>query len=148
MDPKAQSLFQAALGAPAAHQVFAAPAQFTAVNPAFSVVRTLLALLLVVAVVYAAAALLRRLRLVGGQRSPNLEIISQVSLGARERAVLMRAGTQQLLVGVAPGHVQLLCMLPEGTSGDDGRGVAAGLAEAARPAAPSFRDLLRRSLGR
>jgi len=112
-----------------------------------------------VAVVYAAAALMRRLRLVGALKGPNLEIISQVSLGARERAVLLRAGTQQLLIGVAPGQVQLLCLLPEGTPGTAPQGpagtgrpggqcAAGGGAEAVRPAAPSFRELLRRSLGR
>jgi flagellar protein FliO/FliZ len=70
-----------------------------------------------------------------------LQLVAQVALGARERAVLLRAGGQQLLVGVAPGSVRLLSVLPES---------AAPLPPAAgtAPSLPSFRELLRRSLGR
>ena len=119
---------------------FAAPMQLSAPSAGFGVMRMVLALVLVLAAVYAAAALLRRLRVLSPAGTAELQVISQVALGARERAVLLRAGGQQLLIGVAPGNVRLLCALadPVTPPGET----------AAAPARPNFRDLLRRSLGR
>lgn len=121
---------------------FAAPAQFAATSSGVGVLRMVLALALVLAAVFAAAALMRRLRVLGAAGAPNLQVLAQVSLGARERAVLLRAGDQQLLVGVAPGNVRLLCTLA------DALPAATAAAAAAAPATPNFRELLRRSLGR
>lgn len=125
----------------ASANAFAAPAQISAPSAGFGVMRMVLALLLVLAAVYAAAALLRRLRVLGPAGTAELQIISQVALGARERAVLLRAGSQQLLVGVAPGSVRLLCALAEPVAS------TGPSADVAVPK-PNFRDLLRRSLGR
>ena len=119
---------------------FAAPANIGAPSAGFDGMRVVLALILVLAAVYAAAALLRRLRVIGPAGSAELQVISQVALGARERAVLLRAGSQQLLIGVAPGSVRLLSILPEP--------VAAAVDAPAAPVRPNFRDLLRRSLGK
>jgi flagellar protein FliO/FliZ len=119
---------------------FAAPTQFTAPSAGFGVMRTVLALLLVLAAVYAAAAVLRRLRTLGPAGTAELQVISQVALGARERAVLLRAGGQHLLIGVAPGSVRLLCALAESAT--------PAVETPAAPARPNFRELLRRSLGR
>ncbi len=136
---------QAASSAP-----FAAPAGMSPPGAGFGVIRLVLALALVLAAVYAAAALLRRLRVLGAPGTAQLQILSQVALGARERAVLLRAGDQQLLVGVAPGNVRLLCALPDAlpaplaTTADGPAAKAGGSA----PALPNFRELLRRSLGR
>lgn len=124
----------------AAAAAFAAPAQLTAPSTGFGVIRMVLALALVLAAVYAAAAALRRLRTLGPAGSAELQVISQVALGARERAVLLRAGSQQLLIGVAPGNVRLLCALADS--------VTPAVETTAAPAKPNFRDLLRRSLGR
>ena len=128
---------------------FAAPTQFTAPSAGFGVMRMVLALLLVLGAVYAAAALLRRLRVRGPAGTAELQVVSQVALGARERAVLLRAGSQQLLVGVAPGSVRLLCTLAEPATlhGEPAPAPATGGATA-QPTMPNFRDLLRRSLGR
>lgn len=124
---------------------FAAPTQFTTTGPGAGAVRMLLALALVLAAVFAAAALLRRLRGLGAVSATNLQVIAQVSLGSRERAVLLRAGNQQLLVGVAPGSVRLLCALPESLPESPALATET-VADAA--ALPKFRELLRRSLGR
>jgi flagellar protein FliO/FliZ len=40
-----------------------------------------------------------------------VRIAGGVSLGPREKAVILEAGNRRLLVGVAPGRVQTLCML-------------------------------------
>jgi flagellar protein FliO/FliZ len=141
----------------ASANAFAAPAQISAPSAGFGVMRMVLALLLVLAAVYAAAALLRRLRVLGPAGTAELQVISQVALGARERAVLLRAGGRQIVVGVAPGNVRLLWALdepvpaptlaptptpaPSPVSSDQIGAVGAV------PHKPTFRDLLRRSLG-
>lgn len=38
----------------------------------------------------------------------NLKVLSGISLGSREKAVLIKAGNQHLLLGVAPGRVVTL----------------------------------------
>jgi flagellar protein FliO/FliZ len=42
-----------------------------------------------------------------------LRILGGVSMGTRERIVLLQVGKQQLLVGVAPGRIQTLHVLAE-----------------------------------
>jgi flagellar protein FliO/FliZ len=128
---------------------FAVPAQISAPSAGFGVMRMVLALLLVLAAVYAAAALLRRLRVLGPAGTAELQVISQVALGARERAVLLRAGGRQIVVGVAPGNVRLLWALDEPISSPAPSPVAADPIGSAGAVLhkPTFRDLLRRSLG-
>ena len=133
-----------ALAAAPAHANFAAPAQFSGGSTGFGMLRVCVALALVLASVYGVAWLMRRLRGAAGASAPGIAIVSQVSLGARERAVLLRVGAQHLLVGVAAGSVRLLQEVdfagpPEGTP-------LTATAPAAVP--PTFRELLRRSLGR
>ncbi len=120
---------------------FAAPKQYLTDSGGFGMLRVCLALALVVGAVYALAWLMRRLRNGVGANAPGLMVVSQVSLGARERAVLLRVGEQQLLLGVAAGSVRLLQEITV---------AAAPVAAASAPAGerPNFRDLLRRSLGR
>jgi flagellar protein FliO/FliZ len=100
----------------------------------------IVALFLVLGIVLVLAKVVRRARGAGARGAQLLEILAEVSLGAKERAVLLRVGRTQLLVGVAPGQVNPLHVL----------------AEPAEPAAPevatasglTFQALLRRSLGR
>jgi flagellar protein FliO/FliZ len=135
------TLLLAAVAQTASSAPFAPPTLVTAPSAGFGVLRLVLALALVLAAVYAAAALMRRLRMTSSAGTAELQLVAQVALGARERAVLLRAGNQQLLVGVTPGSVRLLSVLPEYAAPPP---PAAGTA----PSLPSFRELLRRSLGR
>ena len=124
---------------------FAAPKQYLTDNGGFGMLRVCVALAFVVGAVYALAWLMRRLRNGVGANAPGLMVVSQVSLGARERAVLLRVGEQHLLLGVAAGSVRLLqevtvTAVPAATP------TAAHTAPAGER--PIFRELLRRSLGR
>jgi len=137
---------------------FAAPAPPVLMPQGSGALRVMLALMLVLAAVFAAAWLMRRLRLVGNADGSQLTILGQVSLGARERAVLLRVGQERLLLGVAAGSVRLLHALAEPAG--------PGAVPTARPAAalpatplvgtgggmravvPTFRELLRRTLNR
>jgi flagellar protein FliO/FliZ len=68
-------------------------------------------------------------------------VIADIPLGQKERAVLLKVGQTQILVGVAPGQVNTLHVLTEpidlakpDTGPHDGR--------------PSFKSLMLRSLGK
>ncbi len=54
---------------------------------------------------------MRRFARLGGTMGGALRVLGGVSLGARERIVLVQVGDQQLLLGVAPGRIQTLHVL-------------------------------------
>lgn len=130
--------------------MFAAPAHQGLPGPAGGLARVTLALLVVLAAVFAAAWFSRRMHGAGGTRSSSLEVIAQLPLGPRERAVLIRVGAHQVLVGVANGSVRALHVLAQAELP-----AATGVAPTA-PAAPgnepgqrpTFKALLLRSLGK
>jgi flagellar protein FliO/FliZ len=99
-----------------------------------------LALAVVLAAIFALAWLVRRLRLATGRAGP-LAVLAEVRLGPKERAVLVKVGAAQLLVGVAQGQVNTLHVLaePVEVAGSGAREVAER---------PSFRAVLLRSLGK
>ena len=132
---------------------FAAPEPVSVPGAGGGMVRVLLALVLVLGAVYAAAWLMRRLRGVGSAGTGDLQVISQVALGARERAVLLRAGGQQVLLGVSNGSVRFLCEVhanaaPEGPAAGQSVDQGEDATSPAGPQRPNFRDLLLRSLGK
>jgi flagellar protein FliO/FliZ len=68
-------------------------------------------LIVVLGAIAFGAYLLRRLGKFSAPVGGAMRILGGVSLGARERVVLMQVGDQQLLLGVAPGRVQTLHVL-------------------------------------
>ncbi|HCZ48609.1 MAG TPA: flagellar biosynthesis protein FliO [Gammaproteobacteria bacterium] len=70
----------------------------------------LLSLLLVLALLGGVFVLLRRLQVRPGV-SGGLRSLAALSVGTRERVVLLEVAGRQLLVGVAPGRVQTLLVL-------------------------------------
>jgi flagellar protein FliO/FliZ len=77
---------------------------------------TFLGLGLVLALIFAAAWLLRRLGTgsLGGQSS--VRILGSALVGSRERVVLVEVEGTRLVLGVAPGRVQTLHVLPAAES--------------------------------
>ena len=132
---------------------FAAPAPaapFAAPSEGMPLVRVVLALALVLGAVFAAAKLSRKMGVAGGPPTARLEIIAQTSLGPRERAVLLRVGGREVLLGVATGNVRLLLDLESAMAADPAT-AATGTTPAVMPdgpVRPTFRDMLMRSLGR
>jgi flagellar protein FliO/FliZ len=98
------------------------------------------ALLVVLGVLLLLATLVRRARGWSTRGPKQLEVLAQVPLGAKERAVLLRVGGMQLLLGVAPGRVSALHVLSEplGPLAPQTQDATGGM---------SFQALLRRSLG-
>ena len=100
-----------------------------------------LALVVVLAAVFAFAWLVRRMRGMGSRVGNAIEVLAEVSLGQKERAVLLKVGATQILVGVAPGRVNTLHVLPEPLE-------LTKPASVADDTGASFRKLLMRSLGK
>jgi flagellar protein FliO/FliZ len=101
-----------------------------------------LALLVVLAVIFALAWVLKNMRGFGNRHGSALDVLAQVPLGQKERAVLLKVGSTQLLIGVAPGRVDTLYVLPEPLD------LSRASPAPATDGTPTFRSLLLRSLGR
>jgi len=143
----------------AAESRFAVPADPTpaAVGGAASLMQVTASLALVLAVVFAAGWMVRRLRGLGRFGAGAIVVVADVAVGAKERAVLVQVGERQVLLGVAPGRVNMLHVLDEPVRIEGRRGgdlmpgpsadgsTAAG---ATRPDGhPDFKAILKRSLG-
>jgi flagellar protein FliO/FliZ len=70
-------------------------------------------LLLVFICLFAVIYLLRRVNRVGGSANSALRVIGSASVGQREKVVLIEAGKEQLLLGVAQGSVRTLHVFSE-----------------------------------
>jgi flagellar protein FliO/FliZ len=120
--------------------------QTSAVPGAASLAQVTLSLVLVLAAIFAAAWVVRRLRNFGKLGPGAIEILADVAVGAKERAVLVQVGRQQLLLGVAPGRVNTLHVLTEPvTTAPAGPPASSDGADPAAP--PDFKAILKRSLG-
>jgi flagellar protein FliO/FliZ len=95
------------------------PSGFSDPNMAGNLLQTTLGLLVVLVVIGAAAWAFKRFGNVNMGAQGRMKIIGGVSLGTRERAVLLQVGDQQLVVGVAPGRVQTLHVLDKPLSMED-----------------------------
>jgi len=90
-----------------------------------SLVRLTLGLGVVVLAILGLGWLLRRTGAgVAGGVAGQLRLLGGLSVGNRERVVLVQVGERQLLLGVAPGRVQTLHVLEENL--EPARGDAAG----------------------
>ena len=85
-----------------------------------------LALVLVLGAVFALAWLMKRVRGFGSRVGRSVDVLAQVPLGQKERAVLVKVGPTQILIGVAPGRVNTLYVLPEPLAIDSTAGAAGG----------------------
>ena len=91
-------------------------------------------LLIVVALVFGMAWFMRRMGNMNGVAAGNLKVLGGVSVGQRERIVLVQAGETQLLIGVAPGEIRTLHVMDEpidsnATSNQTSKPIANGFAE-------------------
>lgn len=84
-----------------------------------NVVNTAVGLAVVVALMLALAWVVRRFVQTPGMARGQIRLLGGVSLGAREKAVLLAVGGRRLLVGVAPGRVQTLLVLEDDESPDE-----------------------------
>jgi len=102
-----------------------------------------LALVLVLAMVYGAAWLVRRLKTFHRGVQQNLDVLEAISVGPKERAVLVRVKDRQVLLGVAAGRVNMLLDL--GPQAEEPQAPSSG--ESSENTPPNFKALLKRSMG-
>jgi flagellar protein FliO/FliZ len=125
------------------NHLFAAPHAANTAAPvgAGGLASVTFALLAVLAAIFAVAWLARRVRGIGSRVGNAIDVLAEIPLGPKERAVLIKVGAEQILVGVAPGRVNALHVLREPVE-------VPKAPTATAPAAASFSALLKRGLGK
>jgi flagellar protein FliO/FliZ len=78
-----------------------------------NLLQVMFGLIIVLAIIVAGAFLLRRFGSFTTSANGALKVLAGLSIGPRERIVLLQAGEKQLVVGIAPGRIQTLCELDE-----------------------------------
>jgi flagellar protein FliO/FliZ len=147
----------------AAAPAFAAPVAVAAQGGGTpGVGRVVLSLILVLALLLGGAWLTRRVSGMASGGTPRLRMLANISLGARERAVLIAVDGREVLLGVAPGNVRTLLVgdpvaaqdADDSPSGATNAGATVGATGGPMPGVnasnlkTAFSDILRRSLGR
>jgi flagellar protein FliO/FliZ len=106
------------------------------------------ALVIVLALIFAAAWGMRRFKVFHGSGQAALQVVQGINLGPKERAVLINVQGRKLLLGVAPGCVNLLLELPADANTDPSGEAAPITANVVTDnATPDFKTLLKRSMG-
>ncbi|GAL06914.1 flagellar biosynthetic protein FliO [Photobacterium aphoticum] len=97
-----------------------------ATGPELNLATTFASLMFVVILIIGLAWLIKRMKWTGIQSGPSpLRIVRQLSVGQRERIVLLQVGDEQMLVGVTQQNISLLSKLDQplpteaGLSGGD-----------------------------
>lgn len=70
-------------------------------------------LIIVLLGVVALAWIMKRMSGIQRSASGNIRVLEGLAIGPRERIVLIQAGDEQLLVGIAPGNIQKLHVMEQ-----------------------------------
>lgn len=84
------------------------------------VAQILISFLVVVAFIFLMAWIMRRTGRLGGGNSQLIKIVSSMSLGMREKILLIEVGKENILIGVAPGQIRTLHVIQDGSELKDG----------------------------
>lgn len=76
-------------------------------------VQLIIGLVLVLVCIIALAWFAKRFRYLQSSPAGSMQILGGISMGARERVVLMQVGSTRLLLGVAPGRINTLHVLEQ-----------------------------------
>jgi flagellar protein FliO/FliZ len=106
---------------------------------ALNLFKVLFGLLIVLAMMAASAWMLKRFGIAKAAAGSTVKIVGGVSVGNRERVLVVEVGGQWIVVGVAPGRVNSLATMP--------RQEQVILAEA-EPAAKNFSAWLKQTIDR
>jgi len=83
----------------------------------------ILSLIMVLALIFISAIVLKRFNITQ-QKSNQLNVIASLSLGAKERIIVVQVGEQQLVLGVCPQQISLLKNLEKPLDIQEGRPLA------------------------
>jgi flagellar protein FliO/FliZ len=124
-----------ALGAPAAPVTTVAPAA----------VQTIFALIAVLALLAALLWFMKRFGPKSHVGTAPVRLVGALSLGGRERIMVVEVGNQWIVVGASPGRVNALATMPAQNAAPGAASLDATLAEH-QPPASSFGDWLKQTI--
>nr|WP_235584499.1 flagellar biosynthetic protein FliO [Massilia sp. MS-15] len=105
-----------------------------------SLLQTILALVLVLGLLLGLAWFLKRFAPRAMAGGANVRLVGGLSLGGRERIMVVEVGDQWIVVGASPGRVNALATMPRG------EGAALQPPAAGQPAAASFGEWLKNTI--
>ena len=102
----------------------AAESNHTAISPLATLGKLAVALILVLLVFWVFARVMRQLHGAKGTIHSGLKIVGALSLGQRERVIVVQAGDEQLVLGVTASQINTLHVLttPLSSGGNDANG--------------------------
>jgi flagellar protein FliO/FliZ len=118
------------------------PASMPSSPSAGSLMQTIFALTFVLGLLAGLAWLMKRFGPRGGAHAGVLRIVGALSLGGRERIMVLEVGDQWIVVGASPGRVNALATLPR----PEGAPVAVPTAHPDFPTAGSFAAWLKQTI--
>jgi len=142
--PVAAATLPASAPAPAIAAVHPAPASFAMPAPPPSsagLLQTVLALSFVLALLFGLAWCMKRYGPKAPAGNARLRLLSSLSLGGRERILLIEVADQWIVVGAAPGRVNALATMPR--QEDD---TPAGMSQQNGLAAANFSEWLKQTI--
>lgn len=109
--------------------------------------QVLFGLVVVLALMAAAAWMLKRFGMAKNNTATAVKIVGGISVGSRERILVVEVADQWIVVGVAPGRISTLSSMPRQQQADAPQSVSGSVAEAA-PAAKTFSAWLKQTIER
>ena len=79
---------------------------FTSVADVSSVFQVIAALMVIIVLIIGLSLLYKKFIPIHGVGSGSIRMLSAISLGGKEKIVLMQVGDEQIIVGVSPGYVR------------------------------------------
>jgi len=84
-----------------------------------SILQIVIGLFVVLVIIVGAGWLLKRFGGVGGMSNANLKVVAGITVGQREKIVIVQAGDAQILIGISPGSIRKLHVLERHISNEN-----------------------------
>ena len=82
--------------------------EFSAGLNAENLIQVLIALILVVLIIFALSFVLKKFNMLPGGSSGLIKIVDGISLGSKDRLLLVQVGDEQMLISASPGRISKL----------------------------------------
>ncbi len=107
-------------------------------SPVNQIIKMVIGLMIVLGMIFALAWVAKNHMGFNASSNPELKPLAGVLVGQKERVVLVKVGDRQILIGVAPGQINLLHVIEKGDE----------VVINDEPSLSPFAEKLKRSLGR
>ncbi len=77
------------------------------------IMQIITSLLLVVGIIFAGAWFFRRYGRLHGMLNDDMKVVAGISVGQREKVIILQAGDTQVMLGISPGRIQALHVFDE-----------------------------------